>query len=92
MLYKNITSYILKNNIKFTMVTYFSSDNHSINNTSLPHVFKYDFDTTPSKRLGLCALPLKLLTWWLFWLQGMEFTKLLTFVTRSLKTMKFLLC
>lgn len=36
MLDKNITSYILKNNIKFTMLTYFSSDNHSIINTSLP--------------------------------------------------------
>lgn len=79
MLYKNITSYILKNNIKFTMVTYFSSNNHSINNTSLPHVFKYDFDTTPSKRLGLCALPLKLLTWWLFWLTGYGIYKAIDF-------------
>ena len=32
------------------MVTYFSSVNLSSINTPLPHVFKCEFDTTPSKR------------------------------------------
>lgn len=49
MLDKNITSYILKNNIKFTMVTYFSSVNHSIINTSLPMFLNVTLTLLPAK-------------------------------------------
>lgn len=49
MLHKNITSYILKNNIKFTMLTYFSSDNHCIINTSLPPFLNMALTLLPAK-------------------------------------------